>query len=113
MYVEIFFIVARGGALRYPTIYDDKNLSIQYNMLAMMGPSPAPITTATPGAPPAQGGFPISQTQMIAIAIVAVAYYQRAQLGRNGLIVAAVIAAALVWNERRQKQSGYCPNCKR
>lgn len=82
-------------------------------MLAMMGPSPAPITTTAPGAPPAQGGFPISQIQMIAIAIVAVAYYQRAQLGRNGLIVAAVIAAALVWNERRQKQSGYCPNCKR
>jgi hypothetical protein len=50
---------------------------------------------------------------MIALAIVAVAYFQRARLGRNGLIAAVVIAAALVWNERRQKASGYCPNCKR
>jgi drug/metabolite transporter (DMT)-like permease len=77
--------------------------------IAMMGPSPAP---AQPPAAPAQG-FPLSQTQMIALAIVAVAYFQRARLGRNGLIAAVVIAAALVWNERRQKASGYCPNCKR
>lgn len=81
-------------------------------MLAMMmGPSPAPVVE-TPAAAPSSG-FPLSQTQMIAVAILAVAYFQRAKLGRNGLIVAALIAGGLIWNERRQKASGYCPACKK
>jgi hypothetical protein len=28
-------------------------------------------------------------------------------------MAAALIAAGLLWNERRQKASGYCPGCKR
>jgi hypothetical protein len=79
-------------------------------MIAMMGPSPAPIET--PAAAPS-GGLPLSKIQMIAVAILAVAYYKRERLGRNGLIVAALIAAALIYNERRQKVSGYCPTCKK
>lgn len=77
-------------------------------MLAMMGPSPAPQTATAPAS-----GFPLSKTQMIAVAILAVAYFQRDKLGRNGQIVAALIAAALVWNERRQKASGYCSSCRK
>jgi len=78
-------------------------------MIVMMGPSPTPEQM-----PIAQAqGFPLSQTQMIAIAIIAVAYFQRANLGRNGLMAAAVIAAGLLLNERRQKSSGYCPGCRK
>lgn len=72
-------------------------------MIMMMGPSPAPEQMPTAQAQ----GFPLSQTQMIAIAILAVAYFQRAKLGRNGLMAAVAIAAALLLNERRQKSSGY------
>lgn len=75
----------------------------------MIGPSPSPDAAIVSGS----SGFPLSQMQIVAIAVLAVAYYQRDKLGRNGLIVAALIAAALVWNERRQKQSGYCPTCKK
>ena len=81
-------------------------------MIVMMGPSPSPIAMSGAAAP-ASSGFPLTQTQIIAVAILAVAYYQRAKLGRNGLIAAAAIAAALVWNERRRNQSGYCPSCKK
>ena len=78
-------------------------------MIAMMtGPSPAPIET--PATVPS-ARLPLSQIQMIAIAILAVAYFQRERLGRNGLIVAAIIAGGLVWNERRT--AGYCPTCKK
>lgn len=77
-----------------------------------MGPSPAPVAPPTAAAAPS-GGLPLSKIQMIAVAILAVAYYKRERLGRNGLIVAALIAAALIYNERRQKASGYCPTCKK
>lgn len=78
-------------------------------MLAMIGPSPAP--EQMPAAPSA--GFPLSQTQMIAVAILAVAYFQRDKIGRNGLIAAGVVSAGLLWNERRQKVSGYCSACQK
>ena len=108
-------------------------------MIMMMGPTPAPEQMPTAQAQ----GFPLSQAQMIAIAILAVAYFQRAKLGRNGLMAAVAIAAALLLNERRSgyrrrmgkgkglgkmrkigkgqgfgkmlkgKREGYCPDCRK